>query len=96
MKAQEFAYAELELTPWQFWRLTPGELILMFRGWQRRDRQQRRQAAEWVCFIVNHIPFRGSGKSKPKAYKPEDLIGYSPEQMEELRRRGPASRMPRS
>ena len=46
--AEPWAYGELELKPWEFWRLTAREFLLMLDGfWRRYDRQ--------AIFVAQHV-----------------------------------------
>lgn len=47
------AYGALELTPWQFGRLTPGELAQLAEGYKWRSEEKQRAAACLIAPIIN-------------------------------------------
>jgi hypothetical protein len=81
LQAEPFAYDQLELTPVQFWAMTPLEYNHLREGYYRRSRRRLEDVAGWVCVLVNHFPMRGKNA---KTLRVEQLIGYSPEQQQEL------------
>lgn len=84
MKAEKFAYDELELKPWEFFILTPHQFNQLRVGFYRRRRRQLEDNAHWVTTLVNHYPMRGKGA---KSLRIEQLIGYSQEQLDEINRK---------
>lgn len=84
MKAETFAYDQLELTPEEFWALTPGHFNHLARAYYRRVRRQRERMAWALCILVNHYPMRGKNA---KTLRVEQLIGHSPEQMAALEKK---------
>lgn len=81
IKAERFAYNELELKPWEFGSLTPREFGLLRIGFYRRRRRRLEDEARWIATLVNHYPMRGKNA---KTLREEQLIGYSEEQIAEL------------
>lgn len=81
LKAERFAYNELELRPWEFWRLTPAEYNQLRDGFYRRRRARLENEAHWICVLVNHFPMRGK---QAKTLRIEQLIGYSEEEKRQI------------
>ena len=81
MEAEEYAYEELRLMPWDFWRLTPREFNAMVEGHRKRKRAQLRQEANWVAILANSM-----GHLK-RQMRVEDLIGMEPEERERILRK---------
>ncbi len=65
-----------------FYTLTPREYNDLVDGYYRRVRREREVTAAWVCTLVNHMPMRGK---KAKTLRVEQLIGYSTEQIREMK-----------
>ena len=84
MRAEPFAYNQLQLKPEEFWSLTPGKFNEMVLAYYMRRRSEREVTATWICVLVNHFPMRGKNA---KSLRVEQLIGYSPEQMKDIRDR---------
>lgn len=82
LRAERFAYNELALKPWEFWDLTPAEFDNLRNGFYRRRRRMLEDEATWITVLVNHYPMRGKNA---KALRVEQLIGHSPEKLEQLR-----------
>lgn len=81
LKAEQFAYSELELRPSEFWKLTPAEFNQLRDGYYRRRRARLEIEAHWICVLVNHFPMRGKNA---KSLRVEQLIGYSEEEKRKL------------
>lgn len=81
LKAEPFAYDQLELTPAEFWSMTPLEYNHLREGYYRRTRRHLEESARWVCVLVNHFPMRGKNA---KTLRVEQLIGYSHEQQRDI------------
>lgn len=89
LKAERFAYGELNLLPDQFWSLTPAQFNALADGYYRRQRAQMERDANWVCVLVNHFPMRGRGS---KTLRVEQLIGMSPDKLSAIEKKRLAAR----
>lgn len=89
LRAERFAYSELELLPDQFWELTIHEFEQLRDGFYRRRRRNLELQATWICVLVNHYPMKGKGA---KTLKVEQLIGQAPDQMAKMIRERDAKR----
>ena len=60
-KAEAQAYSSLQLKPWEFWRLTPGEYLLILKGFNERFelelklRHQEMDLHRWVGWMVYSV-----------------------------------------
>ena len=68
-EAEREALRELQLLPWQFWRLTPGEWQLLRDGARRRTRRRWWQLAVVTTWLI--APWT------TKVPKAESLLGWS-------------------
>lgn len=76
LKAEPFAYSQLQLKPEEFWSLTPGKFNEIVTGYYRRVRREREVTAQWICVLVNHFPMRGKSANTLRV---EQLVGPSEE-----------------
>lgn len=50
--AEPWAYGELALKPWEFYRLTVREFLLMLDGFWRRYDRQAGFVAQHACWVI--------------------------------------------
>lgn len=58
----------MALKPWEFGRLTPGELYELIDGWEEREEHERQNLAWLAATIINGVGWR------KRAVKMEDLL----------------------
>ena len=78
---EALAYGELQLKPWEFWRLTPREFRLMLEGFRRRQ-DRRWGVAAWLAL---HI--RAPYEKKNSKTTVETLLGRTLELMPPVNRK---------
>ena len=75
VRAQPFAYNQLELLPHEFWDLTPNEFNDLRDAYYRRKRREAEMTAHWIVTLINHYPMRSKGA---KTLRVDQLIGPDP------------------
>lgn len=77
--------------PWDFWNLTPREVVLQSRGYHWREEQENWRMAAIVATLMNPILTLQADPKKArrnrKRVTPADVLGKKPE-------KGPGARTP--
>jgi len=68
------AYGALQLKPWEFGRLTPGEFIALLEGYKWRMEQRQILLAQFVAPIINTC----ANRELKKPVTVEMLLGREP------------------
>jgi hypothetical protein len=80
---QEIGIGTLQLSPFDFWQLTLGELWILLAGHRRRQRAEWTRTAQQTAWILNSFKKKGATRIKV-----EDLIGSEKEESTERKPRG--------
>lgn len=67
--AEPIAYGPLNLKPWEFERLQPGEFYQLYEGYRWRQERHEEMTAYFVACLMNV-----SGKSLKRRLSPKDLL----------------------